>query len=380
MRSKSHVLVVGARRCAVTSAAEAAAELVGCPVRHADDAVAAAKRIRAERPAAVLIAASEEGCVQVSQLKAGLRQQLVPMVGIHHQPTEIVFEEAFSAGFDDVSGSSARALAARLRPLVDVGPQDVAADGHYALVVDPDPASRLRVGRVFRQAGYRVGFAADAETAWTMATQHDVRVAVVSAEIEPAEPVPLVVRAAEAGSPAAWIVHTPPPRISEMRGALELPVGAKVAIHDSFASPETLLFVANELLNRPSVDARSSERLLYGTVVQFRRAGRSEAEHGYLYNLSAGGVFVRTLAPPARGEELWLELTPPRHDRLVHLEGTCVWARSFGPGTNATVPFGFGVQLTGGSEADMARYLAGYERLHGEQAGEVQRPWLDTAA
>src|SRR5690606_36855130 len=103
-----------------------------------------------------------------------------------------------------------------------------------------------------------------------------------------------------------------------------------------------------------------SERLLYGAVVRYRHAGGDDLDVGYLYNLSGGGLYVRTLAPPERDDEIWVEFVPPRSDRIVHLEGTAVWTRRFGSSASATVPCGFGVRITGGSERDLARYDNSY--------------------
>jgi PilZ domain len=162
-------------------------------------------------------------------------------------------------------------------------------------------------------------------------------------------------------------VTTPPKEVGLQRVALAVPDEARVAIHDAYSCPETLLFLANELVNQPAVEARSSERLLYGAAVRFRTAGRDNTDIGYLFNISGGGVYVRTLAAPAQHAELWLEFTPPRCDRLVHLEGTAVWARGFGPGSGATVPAGFGLQITGASDADRIRYLQSYETFRDER-------------
>lgn len=89
--------------------------------------------------------------------------------------------------------------------------------------------------------------------------------------------------------------------------------------------------------------------------------------------VGVGGLYVRTLAPPARGEELWLEFVPPRSDRSVHIEGAAVWTRAFGGGVAATVPCGFGVQISGGSERDLARYARSYRTFRAEREGRTRR-------
>jgi hypothetical protein len=121
-----------------------------------------------------------------------------------------------------------------------------------------------------------------------------------------------------------------------------------------------VLFVANDLLHRRATDHRSSARLLYGTTVAFKGAGRAEEELGFSHNVSVNGIYVRTLAAP-EDDHVWLELTPPRSERRVRLIGKIAWRRVFGPGPNATVPPGFGVQIVDGARADLEAWRAGYD-------------------
>lgn len=171
----------------------------------------------------------------------------------------------------------------------------------------------------------------------------------------------------------AWVFNTTPKGIPGMLGRLQGEQSVRMAVHDAFASPSSLLFVVNELLNQDAKDARKSERLLYSTAIRFRPAGRGRQTEdlGCCYNISEGGLYVRTLAPPEPWTELWLEFTPPRSDRIVHLEATAVWTRAYGPAGKATAPSGFGVQLVGGSAADVERYTLGCKALVEERAARL---------
>jgi hypothetical protein len=53
----------------------------------------------------------------------------------------------------------------------------------------------------------------------------------------------------------------------------------------------------------------------------------------------------------------------------VRLEGKVVWRRRFGPIESATVPPGFGLQITDGTKGDMARYEAGYVAFAADTVG-----------
>jgi hypothetical protein len=53
----------------------------------------------------------------------------------------------------------------------------------------------------------------------------------------------------------------------------------------------------------------------------------------------------------------------------VRLEGLVQWARPFGPNDQATVPTGFGFEITDGSRADRERFVDGYKALHASTFG-----------
>jgi hypothetical protein len=53
----------------------------------------------------------------------------------------------------------------------------------------------------------------------------------------------------------------------------------------------------------------------------------------------------------------------------VRLEGVVQWRRPFGPNDQATVPTGFGFEITDGSRADRERYAEGYKALYASTFG-----------
>ena len=116
-----------------------------------------------------------------------------------------------------------------------------------------------------------------------------------------------------------------------------------VGVIDAFAPPENVLFASNELKGG-AVNNRRSPRILYGTTVAFRGAGREKDDFGFSYNISEGGLYVRTLAPP-EDDEVWIEMCPPRSERRVRLVGKVAWRRRFNHNENATVPPGFGLSI-----------------------------------
>jgi CheY-like chemotaxis protein len=377
--SNPFVLLLGSHGSGVVRASKDAAERAGLEIQAAADADGALECTESlgRPPTGILLDMTDTRAATALSLavRSRMTDAVVPIVGLCEQVDDLGFEEAFSSGMDDCCGLAPARLARRLRHLGETVPANVERKDQVVVIADADRSSRLLMGRVFRDAGYQVHFALDAGDALRQALAESVRVVVVSAVLdsEGDDGEPLSVRGPRGGSRAAWIINTPPKQIplvrarlglgSDLAGTPRVPGAAKIAVHDAFASPATLLFVANELLGRPLQDARKSERLLYGTSVRFRTAGRDNEDIGYSYNVSAGGLYVRSLALPERSEELWLEFVPPRSDRLVHLEGKAVWVRRYGPAGKATVPTGFGVEITGASATDRSRFEEGYLRF-----------------
>jgi Tfp pilus assembly protein PilZ len=372
-RSSTSVLLVDPSTTATVQLVEAAASMAGLavqvhePSREPDDGTGPG----GERPCAIVVQVDEPGWrARIAAVRGLFELAAIPVIGLARKVGDLVFEEAFSIGIDECCVAEVEALGRVLRALGRLPAADVVRTEHRVLVAEPDRATRALIGRVFRAAGYEVSFAVDAPDTLAQAADAAVKVVVCSAALD--EPdgsaPPLFKRAHAAGCRAAWILNTPPKAIPTAWTRVVDLSGLSVTVHDAFSAPANLLFVANELLNRPLRDARKSERLLFGTTVEFRQAGRETEQLGYCYNLSAGGLYVRTLAPPARLDDLWLELVPPRTDRRVHMEARAVWVRPYGPGRGATVPAGFGVEITGVTAADNERYQRGYQTFLTERS------------
>ena len=210
------------------------------------------------------------------------------------------------------------------------------------------------MGRVLRNAGYTVSFAVDRDEA---VRAPDADLIVLNSELA-SDPETLAAQLKETDQTPTTIVTCPPRDLKAWRKALR--EAQNVMATDGYAPPENVLFIANEAAHSRRENNRATPRLLYGTTVLFRGAGRESDDFGYAYNVSAGGLYVRTLAPPD-DDEVWLELSPPRTERRVRLVGRVVWRRGLGGGEYATVPPGFGVQITDAAQADLELWRAGYE-------------------
>ena len=329
------------------------------------DSVTGARRLLAEAPADVmLVDPAAEGIARLCvELRAQAEYSQVPIIALCHELTDLTFEEVFGWGGDDaLQRNEMRALLRRLRALPRTrNSLPPPSERGAALIADARDERRIILGRVLRNAGFSVMFARSRDDALRYSRDRRFSLVVESSSLVP-EQREAVTRARDEGSEATWIVTCPPLQVNTMQAQLS---GLRnVAVADGFAPAENVLFVANELA-AGATNKRAAQRMLYGATVAFRPAGQENDDVGFTYNVSESGVYVRTLAPP-EDDVVWLELRPPRTDRLVRLEARVAWRRSLGPIEHATVPAGFGVAITDGSKADVETWQRGCQRF--EQA------------
>jgi len=233
-------------------------------------------------------------------------------------------------------------------------------------VADADKNRRIVVARVLSNAGYDVKFALTPQDALS----YSVGASLVVFNVALDDGVKALVERAQSGE-CRWLFTAPPRDVPRYEKQLHgLP---RTAVTDGFAPPENIVFLSNEMAKTDVGDQRASARLLYGSMVNFRVAGRDHDDHGYSYNIGAEGLYVRTLAP-APQDDVWLEITPPRTDRLVRLEGRVVWRRPFGLGGHATVPPGFGVKLVAATPTCDQLWQEGYRAFAAQFAKPLSVP------
>lgn len=367
MNQRSVYLVGGDSSGPLAEVSAAAAEL-GCAVDCCPDVSSLRASLDEREPLAVFVPA---GGTLLSEVCLSLRSQArfarVPAFGVIDAPTDLTFIDLFTSGGDDLVPASRTSVMRRLRPLMSrpEGAPNGRREG-TAIVAGSDRVWRSILGRTLFNGGLSVRFVDDPEGAVAEGAAEGVKLVVVCDE-DKRDAVALAERARREGQSAPWIVTAPPRRLASVTAALRAVDQAVVT--DAFAPPENVLFLANELMRPRGPDNRKSARLLFGTRVSFRVAGREEDEVGFSYNVSEGGLYVRTAAPVEPNEEVWLEMWPPRSERRVRLAGKVAWRRHLGPNDFATVPAGFGVQLTDGLAGDLERYKSGYRAFSEQMLG-----------
>lgn len=329
---------------------EAAAAAAAFEVVWPDSLSDALAWLEAHTPGCIVVDAGGREAQNLS-LEVRSAHARAPIIALGASVDDLGFAEVFSWGGDDlVQRAQERGLSTRLR-LLPREPVEASPSARGRVVVaDRDRTRRIVLGRVLSNAGYDVSFATSVADLLEGVRQAPTELVIASSEM--ARDWTSTIE----GSGARWIITTAPREMSQQRAALK---GLEVAVADAYAPAENILFIANELASGTRHNQRASQRLLYGATVAFREAGRDEDDFGCSYNVSEGGLYVRTLAP-LEADSVWLELTPPRSERRVRLVGKVVWRRYFGPNDRATVPAGFGVQIVDGASADLKAWRSGY--------------------
>jgi DNA-binding response OmpR family regulator len=356
--ASSSILLFGQFRREDLRVIDTAAEQAACTLTRADAIEQAIGWLDGNGAHGLLCHSLESEQLAV-QTRARARLAKLPVLSLSDSLSDLDFASAFSWGADDLVPLGAlRPLVTRLRTLPKELPMPPEEKRGAALVAEADQTRRTTVARVLRNAGFSVRFAVTTEDAQRFSTDPVLALVVTSKDLMPDMAQTIQVARAE-GSRANFVVCAPPREIRADRATVAHLSG--VTVTDSFAAPENVLFVANEL-GGGRTNNRASPRVAYGTRAAFRGAGRDVDDQGFTYNVSEKGLYIRTLAPP-EDDEVWLELCAPRSERHVRLVGKVAWRRPFNYNESATVPPGFGVSIIDGAAHDISAWSEGYRQL-----------------
>ena len=292
----------------------------------------------------------------------------VPIVVIVPSVDEQAFSEVHAMGADDVVVAGEwDAVTRRAKNLAEFDPalRPPITQGR-AVVAHSDMGRRRVLGRILRQAGFDVSFAAEETEIVDVARSGDPPSLLVAA-LDGRASLGAVQRVRGSLAAAVPAVVLAPARDLRELGREADGLGA-VAVTSELAPPDNLLFLANELMRENIENARASSRVLFGALCAYRPAGEIARSWGLTYNLSREGLYVRTLDAPKAGTEVWLELRPPRSERAVQIAATVVWRRGLASGAGGAAPPGFGARILpeSCSVPSLSAYHEGYERLRAE--------------
>jgi CheY-like chemotaxis protein len=286
----------------------------------------------------------------------------IPVVVMLPDVSDAAFKQAHQHGADDaMSIHDTTGMTRRIAQLAEFDPlvRPPPTRGRVVIACAED-RSRVMLGRILRIGGFDVAFARTAADIHA-AGREGVELVVATRHLAPEGAVDAIRKLrAGCGRDVPAVLLAPPGDPSDL-GDDARELGRAVASSED-APPDNLLFLANELLLPDVINKRESARILHSTLCSFRAAGSLRSSFGLTYNVSAGGLYVRTLDPLARGTTVWLELDPALGE-AVQLRGEVVWRQ--GMSNNRGAPTGFGVRLEPSAcvPSDLARYVEGYRRI-----------------
>lgn len=283
----------------------------------------------------------------------------VPVVAIVDDPWSPLVTDAFASGVDDYLP---RRQLDRLEQKVAAVAGGGALLGQSAsgkvVLVDPDRNQRVLLAQQLRRMGFDVHFALDIES---IPDGDEVKMVVISAALD------VGAALSKRESELPWLIVGE----REQLGGVDAVEAKRTKLFDTGGDPGQIVFVANQLLTEEFTQLRASKRLVYGVPIHFGGVQNGSAgirTYGYTYNISLGGLFVRTLTPPAMGTVLDLRFSPPAGRGRVLVTGRVVWRQEQPVGRNG-VPCGFGLQYAELPLADGAALDAGYQQLANELEG-----------
>ena len=148
-------------------------------------------------------------------------------------------------------------------------------------------------------------------------------------------------------------------RSEETAGALEqlYEMGIFEFINKSSLNLEALLRQVNAQFHQGRSD-RTLPRARFYRVCDFREAGSVNWLSGFIYNLSTGGVGLRTLTALAAGTPVDIRFGLTRQ-LVCETSARVAWANEFNPRDTSSFPYGMGVQFSETSD-QRQEWIEGY--------------------
>jgi uncharacterized protein (TIGR02266 family) len=319
-----------------------------------------------------LIPGDEDTLARIHELRQAAAAPLVILVGLE-TPTEFI-ENLSQAGADDclLKPLQTRQLQPRLEMVGTPRPASSSLLGRWGpktvSLAHGQRTFALRTGELLEHSGYHVLYSRleDERAPWDE-SGIDLYILCTDSREELARALRLR-RAAGPRSGKRWflICTGGPGPLSESPG------GSLVAGFDmTQVCPEHIVQKANAWFSKANNALRPEARVPFFCPVEYREAGGLFGQWNscYSYDLSPGGIFLRTLVParPGAAVELKLHLTTLRTDLLG--SGVVAWANTYVHRKAFSYPIGMGVHFLGMSPKGLSllRELCAVEPTANEQ-------------
>lgn len=247
---------------------------------------------------------------------------------------------------------SAERLGPKLSMLAAAAKADQAAPrplaGKSMLVAEPSRLYRNQIGANLEQAGMRVLYASEGEEALDVALENaDALDACLLDTVLPGVDGATIagrLRESRFGAKPIMLMSGAEAINPQAQEAARRLTGSGVL--DKRTLPfEHLLSRVHDTLHPHLAQLRSSERTPFFSVVDFSEDGVAWSS-GFTYDLSAGGLFIRTLTPAAAGAALRVRVRTAGERAAAESAGVVAWSNPYWPRSSFAAAVGMGVHLT----------------------------------
>jgi hypothetical protein len=144
-----------------------------------------------------------------------------------------------------------------------------------------------------------------------------------------------------------------------------------------------LLFQISNVTRPVFTEMRATPRAFLATIVAFRPLDQFESSLGLTYDVSEGGVFIRTTDAPERGTIVNLDICLSSiASQVLSLRARVVWVHQLRPGVPVKTPAGFGTEIVPDDcpRADIGIYRSACAVLTGKNAPPPLAAALSTSS
>lgn len=141
-----------------------------------------------------------------------------------------------------------------------------------------------------------------------------------------------------------------------------LEVTGRPALDKRVLPIEVIVSRVTASLRLENAELRAAERVPFFSVVEFKPAESADWLSGFSYDVSTGGIFVRSMTPPSPGTELQLRVKFTFRTSAPSSTGKVVWSNAYRARRVFSYPVGMGIRFTVLSSEDteaIARLVMG---------------------
>lgn len=294
------------------------------------------------------------GCDVCRAIKSSKKSADVPVVLISPEGATDKIMQGWVAGADDFLPKPVRVAQlepkiAAVKKLASASPAQRVPplERNAILFVEDDQFFRTLLGGALENMGFHLAYVSSGEEALFRLQELNGVAAVIADFVLPGmDGLALAtrLRLAPGGANTPFFLVTSTDRTPEIEQRVRALPGT-VLLSKKNLPVEALVRSVNIALCRVPTELRVTERVTYYTLVEFRTPG-DEWLTGFTYDISAGGLFVRSLTPLTAGSEIEVRIRLPGLAAPATSGGTVAWSNSFGRRKIFSYPMGMGVALS----------------------------------